>query len=70
MKIDIYSILLKFILYLFTGLVMVVVYILLGLISDNFRVVFNMTLIILGITFLGFCVYEGSRWVYKIVKKL
>lgn len=54
--------------YLFTGVAIVIVFILMGVAIDNLRVVFNMILIMLGIIFSGFCVYEGTNYIYKKIK--
>lgn len=54
-----------FVYYFGTGVMMITVVFLIGEALYNFRVVINMTLIMLGITFLGFIVYEGINYIYR-----
>lgn len=51
--------------YLFTGCVLFIGIIFIGLIIDNLRVVINITLIMLGFLVLGAVVYEGINYIYK-----
>lgn len=51
--------------YLITGIVLIVIVFFTGVVIYNFRVVLNITLILLCIIFSGFIVYEGVTCFYK-----
>ena len=54
--------------YLITGVIFLTTILLIGYMINNFIVVVNMILIMLGIIFSGFCVYEGTNYIYKKIK--
>ena len=58
----------KFAYYVMTGSAVVILLVLIGLIMDNLRVVFNMLIIMVSILFLGFLFYEGIRKIVEFLR--
>lgn len=53
-----------------TGVMLIIVFVLLGIVIDNLRVVLNVIIFFLVVIFLGAVVYEGLNYIYKKWQKI